>query len=178
MTLHTFIQKLNWRQILIHFVATWFFIYSFQQLAYLTNTTEFEGVQILVNSGDKKASKFLESKNISVGQFISYTFYVYKAWFVGLLVAFFISLIIANRRKWYWVNSIIMLLIVFTLKQFNFLGWTYLKVIFLKPGLLFNSTALYLLTNGIILLLLGIFVFCFRPFNNFIDNNRLIIADH
>jgi hypothetical protein len=180
MTLHTFIHKINWRQILIHFVATWFFIYSFQQLAYLTNPTEYEGVEILVNSGDKKASEFLTKNNIGPGQFVSYAFYASEAWVIGLVIAFIISLIISRRRKWFWVNSLIVFFVAFVLKRLHSLGWIYLKQIFLEPGhlFIFNSTALYLLTNGLLLLLLGILAFSFRPFNDFIEKNRLAIENH
>ena len=178
MTLPTFIQKLNWRQMLMHFVATWFFIYSFRQLAFLTNVKKYQAVQILIYSGESKFSEFLKHTNFTFAQVITYFFYANDAWLIGLLVAFVISLIIAKRWKWFWVNSLIVLLVVFTLKRLDFLGWSYLKEIFLEPGHLFHNTALYLLVNGLVLLALGIFVFFYGPFNNFIDNNRLVFVDH
>ena len=133
---------------------------------------------MLANSGEQKFSEFLKLKGITFGQVTTYLFYAIDTWLIGLLVAFIILLVIAKRRGWFWVNSLIVFLVVFILRLPNFLGWTYFKNIFLEPGHLFNSTTLYLLTNGLVLLSLGIFVFFFRPLNNFIEANRLVIVNH
>lgn len=38
MTIKKFIAGLNWRLVALHFMAAWFFMYSFQTLAVLHNT--------------------------------------------------------------------------------------------------------------------------------------------
>ena len=97
---------------------------------------------------------------------------------MGLIISFVISLTISFKQKWFWLNSLIVFIRAFTLGRLDYLGWQNLKVIFLKPGHLFDNEIFFILTNGFVLLSIGVFVFSFKPFNNFIDNNRLAVANH
>lgn len=177
MTVQYFIQKLNWRQILVHAVATWFFIYAFQLLAYLYNTTMYDGLQKLSNSNDDDLNNFLKDKGFTMGDLILYFYYATAVWLLGLFVAFLISLSISRRKNWFWANALIVSLLMCFLRAYDLLGWSFLKTIFLAPGEIFKSsahyTALYLLTNGTILLALGIFTFSNRRIIAFIDRGNL-----
>jgi hypothetical protein len=178
MTLQSLIQKLNWRQILLHFVATWFFLFAFQQFAFLTSPTKFDASRMFVKTNTDEAVKYLHDKGFSAAEIIRYFFYAKAAWIAGLIIAFIISLTIAKTKGWFWINSLVVFLTVFLLAGQDLLGWTYLKNIFLMPGRIFTDTLFYLLTNGLVLLCLGVFVFSFSKFNNFIDNHNLTINNH
>ena len=182
MTLRNFIQRLNWRQILVHFVATWFFIYAFQFLAYLSNTTMFDGLQKFSSSDQEELNNFLKDKDFTAGQMITYFYYASAVWLLGLIIAFIFSLLISKKRKWFWINSLIVFLLVFFLKEYDLLGWSFLKSIFLTPGKIFKNSpyyvTLYLLTDGLILLGLGIFTFLNRRINEFIDNGNWTAQNH
>jgi hypothetical protein len=74
---------------------------------------------------------------------------------IGILFAFMISLIISNKEKWFWGNSVIVFLIALLLSGFNLLGWSWLT-----PGQIFeNNPVLYFSINSAVLFLLGCFTF-------------------
>ncbi len=178
MTPVDFIQRLKWRQILIHFVAAWFFLYAFQTLAFLYNVRMYDALSKIANANGKSSSFDLKGENFTIGEAITYFYYATATWFVGLIVAMVISLRIAKKRKWFWVNSLVVFLIIIFLKQQELLGWSFLKKIFLSPGEIFKGSAyyttLYLLTNGLLLLAAGIFIFFNKKINEFIDNKDLM----
>lgn len=165
MTLHNFIARLNWRQVAIHFIATWFFMYSFQTLAVLHNTNL---VDLVRQTGKDNVTKALSENKISAPDWIYFTMWRDFANITGLLIAFIISLTISFKRKWFWFNSILVIVFVYTLNWFDLLGWTYLKKLFLTPGEMFNNTTLEFLTNGLFLLALGLLTFFLAKTNRFI----------
>ena len=165
MTIHTFIVRLNWRQVVIHFIASWFFIYSFQILAALHNTNL---VDIIRQTGKDNLRNALNEKNISASDITEIAIWLSIANTIGSLVASGISLTISIRQKWFWVNSFLVFVLFYVLSWLDLSGWTYLKRIFLKPGELFNNTTLEFLANGLILLTLGLFTFFLPGINRFI----------
>ena len=165
MTLRKFLRRLNWRQVAIHFIATWFFMYSFQTLAALHNT---DLIDIVRQSSQEDITKALSESTTSAYQLVYFNLWTGIGNTVGLLVAFIISLSLSIRRKWFWFNSFIVLLVAYVLSWFGLLGWTYLKIIFLTPGEIFSNTTLQFLTNGILLLSLGLLTFFMSQSNKFI----------
>lgn len=165
MAVHNFISRLNWRHILIHFVAAWFFMYAFQTLATLH---DIKLVDIFRQSDAGNIRNNLELNGRTVSD-LSY----FKLWngigkTPGLLIAFIISLIISIRKKWFWFNSFIVLMLMYILSWFGLTGWKYLKRIFLKPGDFFENTTFEFLINGLILLTLGLLTFFLHHTNKFI----------
>jgi hypothetical protein len=79
--------------------------------------------------------------------------------FIGLLVAFIISLGISLYRKWFWLNSVLVLLITYTLFRLDFLLWDYLKVIFRFIGGFMPNVILDFLVDGLVMLFLGLLIF-------------------
>lgn len=154
MTPQKFITRLNWRQIVVHFIATWFFMYSFQTFAILQDTNL---INIFRQSG--------KLNNISGSDISYFLLWTTLSCEIGLLVAVAISLTISIKRKWFWFNSFLVLIIVHILARFDRLGWTYMKIIFLKPGEFFENTKMEFFVDGIILLALGLLTF-FLPFTN------------
>ena len=160
-----FISRLNWRQILIHFVAFCFFIYAFQTLVFLYDT---KIVDIIRQKGDQDIDTALTNNGTDASDLVWFTFLLSTSGLIGLLVAFIISLIVSLKRKWFWLNPLICLFITYFLYRFNFLGWTYLKKIFWMPGKIFHSTTLEFLISGLILLAIGIFCLFLPKVHRFI----------
>ena len=169
MTLKKFISRLNWRQIVIHFVASYFFIYAFKTLAYLYDTKLLDVIR-LSNQGHKIQG--IDTTNYSTSDFIDFIRIPLYTAMVGLLIAFLISLFISIKRQWFWVNSLIAFLLAYFFYRFDLLRWDYLKKIFLAFGQLFSSTFVELLLNGILMLTIGILLFFLRPIMEFIDKSK------
>ena len=173
MTLHKFIARLNWRHVAIHFIATWFFMYSFQTLAVLHDINL---VDIFRQSGKDSLMNAMKENKISGSDLTYFTVWTSLANTIGLLVAFGISLTISIKRKWFWFNSFLVLVVVLILGRFDLLGWKYLKEIFLKPGEIFSTTTLEFLVNGLIILTLGLLTFFLAKTNKFIaKGNRATV---
>ncbi len=165
MTLHKFIAQLNWRQVAIHFIATWFFMYSFQTLAVLHNT---HLVEVFRQTEKDNLTRAINENKIDASALTYFTVWTSFANTIGLLIAFGISLTISIKRKWFWFNSFLVLGLAYLLSWFDLLGWAHLKKVFLAPGEIVKNTTLEFLTNGIILLALGLLTFLLPVTNKFI----------
>lgn len=165
MTVQKFIKRLNWRQVALHFIATWFFVYSFQTFAFLTNTTI---ANIIWDNGKDSIYQALNENKLSAVDVTYFSLWINLAPIIGLLIGFAISLSISIKRKWFWFNSFLVLVLVYILGRLDLLGWHYLKNIFLTPGEIFKNVKLEFFTNGFILLTLGLLIFFLPKTNKFI----------
>ncbi|HEX5154594.1 MAG TPA: hypothetical protein VFW07_24275 [Parafilimonas sp.] len=153
-------SKINWRQILIHAVAAWFFMAAFQTLSYLYNV---DLIKILRQSNFETGTEdVLKKHGISMEEFTAFLLFTNFSALAGLLVAFIISLFVSSRQHWYWINSLLAFILTYILFRFDLLGWEYLRKFFWYPGQLFTSTAIEFLVNGLILLAIG-FLVLFLP---------------
>lgn len=159
------ISKVNWRQMLIHFLAMWFFIQSFFILSFLHD------LRI-----DKIFTEEWKAESTDGTQITSALYWMYISPYVGLLVAFFISLSISIKRKWFWLNSVLVFILAFLLRRVQLDGWKYLKHIFLAPGQIFyHNPILYYLANVLPMFLIGFLLFFSRTTNKFIECSTLKI---
>jgi hypothetical protein len=165
MTIHKFIAKLNWRQVVIHFIATWFFTCSFQTLAILHDTNL---VDVFTQGGGHGLRNAVHENKISASDITYFVMWTSLGNMAGLLLGFIISLIISFKRKWFWFNSFLVLVLVPISGQLHLLGWAYLKKIFLMPGEIFANTTWQYLTDGLLLLSLGLLTFFLASTNKFI----------
>jgi hypothetical protein len=155
----SFLLKLNIRQLIIHFIASWFFIYAFYTL------TSLYDYKFLYNDfaiQNRMLFKYRFSKD----------FFIFKqGGNLGLIIAYVISWQISERRKWFWANSVIVLLVSFTLYYFDLLGWKNLMTAFLTPGQLIfdNYSMASVITNGVIMLAAGVFLLLKKQVIDFID---------
>jgi hypothetical protein len=131
MTLQTFISKLNWRQVLIHFVAFWFFIYAFQTLSYLYNI---KLVDVLRYSHGHPSNETYINNGITASDLSYFALRTSASGIAGLLAAFVISLIISLKRRWFWVNTLMAFILTYLLYEFNLSGWRFLKPVFGTRG--------------------------------------------
>jgi len=120
------------------------------------------------NRGESDFASTLEKNNVDPSRLFYLEVSMSLGKTLGLLVAFIISLTICIKRKWFWVNSLIVFISAYTLSWFNLLGWAYLKNIFLSAGELFNNTTAEVLTNSLLLLTLGLLFFFLPSVNKFI----------
>jgi hypothetical protein len=164
-----YIARINWRQLLIHFLASWFFIHSFITLSYLANTRL---VDIYRGTNEATDMKALFNSGITASDLSDFTIWTTGSGFIGLLVAFVISLIISIRRGWYWMNSLIVLMGTYLLQWVSSLGWTYVRKVFWFIGATIHNTNWEFTVNGIILLAIGVFIFFFHKTNEFIENGN------
>jgi hypothetical protein len=170
MTVHKFISGLSWRQIFIHLVAAWFFMHSFQTLVFLFNT---KLVDVVRQCDRQNILNALDNSSTSTSDFLQFGLWPSFGRTTGLLVAFIISLTISIKRHWFWANSVIVLVAAYLLGWFHLLGWQVLKNIFLAPGQVFKNTTLEFLSNGIILLGLGLLAFFSGLTNEFVSKQPL-----
>jgi hypothetical protein len=154
----------------MHFVAFWFFIHAFQTLSYLYDTKLIDTVR---QSNGQLTNQALVDNKIEASDLAYFVLWTSVSGFVGLLVAFFVSLAISIKRHWFWVNALLAFLLAYILYRFDLLGWTYLKKLFWYLGQKFNSSTIEFLFNGIILLTIGVLIFFLRRSNKFIENRRL-----
>ena len=167
------IAKLNWRHVLMHSVAFWFFVHAFQTLSYLY---DLRIVDIVRQTQGPFRWETVNDNNISTSDFSELIFWNSISGFVGLLVAFVISLSISIKRHWFWVNSLLAFLSVYLLRWFDLLGWTYLKPFFWYPGKKFNDSASEFIINGIFLLIIGFLIFFLKQPNRFIQRTGATTA--
>ncbi|MCU0333886.1 MAG: hypothetical protein MUF62_02420, partial [Chitinophagaceae bacterium] len=73
------------------------------------------------------------------------------------------------KRKWFWLNSVLVFVISYLLKRFDLDGWHYLRQIFLAPGQYVDKHSLsHYLVNGLPMLTLGLLLFFSKFTNRFV----------
>lgn len=166
-----FIAKINWRQILIHSIAFWFFIHAFQTLSYLYDTRI---VDIVRQSKKPFQIETFVDNNIATADFFDFVYWTSVSGVVGLLGAFIISLSISIKRHWFLINSLFAFLLIYILYWFDLLGWNWLKPFFWYLGRKFNDSASEFIFNGTFLLMIGLFIFFLKQPNRFIERKRSV----
>src|SRR4051794_33040469 len=119
MTLSNFVSKLNWRLIVIHLIACWFFIYAFLEFSALH---DLKLIHYIVHHYKDIVDHH------KFGQLTVSEMYYDAVWsslgqLLGLITAFLISLFISRKQNWYWVNSVIVLLISILSGRVWDFGW-------------------------------------------------------
>ena len=151
MTAPRFITRLNWRLILLHFVACWCFAYAFNLFSWLHDC---DYVKYVLTHSNKEIFKMPGLTSRRVADLALWSELSYPA---GLLTCFIFSIIISVKRHWFWLNGFVSFFVSCLLFHFKFTGWIWLKFIFLTPGQLFGDfSAGYFILNGSILLILGL----------------------
>ncbi len=171
MTNRNIIYKTNWRQITTHLFATILFILAARQFAVLN---DMQIITAIDKYGYPDALKHLVDEG-NIGTRLSY-FVLWKnmSALIALLISFVISLILTIRNKGFWQNSIIVLLTALLLSRIGFLDNKTINVIFFSFGDLFSNLGLQykFIANGILLTLIGTFIFLSKLTRNFIYKLR------
>ncbi len=166
MTLSNFLSKLNWRLILIHFVATWFIFHALWQLGYLY---DYDFLEDIMHHNFKSISNH---EGPTVGERLSTLLLrAILIGLVGVLISFAISLLLSAKYKWYWVNSSIVFFIAFITCCFHRFYWSHIRFIFQAPGSLFKLDWANILANGLVMLTIGLLLFFNKRLIRFINGN-------
>lgn len=96
------IKGLNWRQILIHFLAIWLIMYAFNLSSYLIDIRIFK---MIIPGNKPDLMQALKEETVSWDEVKTYIYLTSSFWFYGLLLGLLISLIISIKRHWFWVNT-------------------------------------------------------------------------
>ena len=162
----SFIKKLNWRHILIHFLAIWSFITSFKYFSYLYDTRLFK---IIIPGNSSAYLEAIKTQKIFLTEIVDYAYVVNSSWLLGLLSACIISLVISLRKHWFWVNSLLSFLAVFIVNIILFKRGHpegYFAAIYNNPIPLSVTTSMII---GLLCLTIGCWLFFSRFVNNFIS---------
>lgn len=168
MAFDNFLSKLNWRLILVHFIASWFFMYAFAELLILHNFKFIMSLWDIIAAKKLGTHKFLPG---DAERLVSVTLWMNYSYCFGLLTALIISLLISYKKRWYLLNSLIAFTIAFITWQFHIPGLQYLKMIFIAPGRFFSDhSRWFYITNGIVMLFLGLLLFFSKTSIHFINS--------
>ena len=174
MSYTNFISRLNWRQILLHLIASIFFVHSFHSFSYLYDINI---TNILQHSYGQPAEKIFTENKINILQLNYYSLWTGISGFIGLFVAFLFSLIISLRRHWFWLNSLIVVLLAYALYRLNLLGMTYVTQFRWHVAQKVNNSIAVFLIAGLILLLSGLLTFFLKKTNKFITSMKFYSVD-
>lgn len=164
MTPSTGFSKINAKLIGLHLVAGWFLMTGFYTISFLTN------IQF--------AEEFKTTTPFSAGAWWgqvpnSFVSTIIVSGFAGLIISFIISLSICIRKKWFWLNAVIVLILSLLLLKFFWILWNNVKPFAWFAGARFNNISLEFLVNGIILLSIGLFIFFSKWTNQFIQKKKV-----
>lgn len=161
MTFSDFTSKLNWRLMIVHILACWFFFQAFQLFGFLYDYKYLEQIRLHNYKG-------LDGRRIAM--------IPYRAALIGLgafLCGFAISVTLSFKYKWSWVNSIIVFLGAFLLLFLDRFYFAYIKPVLHFPGRFFKSDWAYILTNGSFMLAVGLLLFFLKGIVKFIEGKKL-----
>jgi hypothetical protein len=139
-------NRLSWQRLLLNAIAFWLIYNGFGTLSFLNELQLAELARHHANLGKELAN---DGTTMTVGKmFIG----VAIASIVGLLFAFFISLVASVRRRWHWLNAVLGLVLVVLLIRYLPLNRDYLLKL---PGSQFAG-AWYYWVYGFIMVVTGI----------------------
>jgi hypothetical protein len=123
------------------------------------------------SKGQHSRGNFID-KGFTGSDLLSLSLWLSIAGFIGLLFAFIVSVVVSVRRRWFWVNALIVSVAIYFLYVFRLLGWEYVGYVFGFPGSLLNNTAARCLTTGVILLTIGLLILFSKRTEQFVGNNK------
>lgn len=160
------LRKINYLQIIVHFTAFYFFIFSLQTFSYLFNITQIEKIE---RYGFENVLKNHDQYGIDIEDIAYFSFWPSIACLLGIICAFIISIVISKIKNWSFLNSFIVLIISYFLYRFDFLGWDYLRP-FLSLGQFASSYRLNFIITGTFLMIISLIIFFSKWTNRIIQN--------
>ena len=159
--MESFFSKLNVKLLVIHFIAFWLFIYAFQTLSFLYDFNFLVFLPVEARINDVPRVNF-DMKVVT------------QAGLLGSIAGYVISWRISLKRNWFWLNSVLIFVLIYVLKLYDLLGWSKLQKVFLLHGQIFRlNTRTFYITNGLIMLAIGCFLLFSGRVKRFIDGKRV-----
>lgn len=164
------LNKINFRLIVVHFIACWLFIHAFQIFSYLS---DIEILEVSHEGSAKELDNLLKvNQQTNIARISYYIIYYMLAPLVGLLAAFFISIIMSVKKNWFWPNSLLAPTAAYLLIYFDSSGWSFIKkMLFFQVRITSEVVFTYIL-NGSVLLLLGLFLLFSKKAILFIEKGK------
>ena len=158
-------RKINWRQILIHFLASLFFMYAMKTIMLLYDVELIE-----LEDRIKDINWFLRIRQTkSSDEIFNYILWTSIGGAIGIFISFIISLIISLRKKWFWLNSLIAFAIIFILRRTARIESDYSDYSNFLPGHFF-SIKTEIILNSTLLIIMGILIFTSKLSNKLIQD--------
>jgi len=156
--MQSFLSKLNIRLLVVHFIAFLFFTLAFQVLGHLHD------YQFLFHlSEHMNRLNFLARFNADME-------FVQQAGNIGLLAAYVISWFICTKHNWHWLNSVLVFLLLFLLKNFVLPKWVPYNKVVMRPGGLFNVQSLWgHIIMATLFIALGLLIFFSKKLIKYIE---------
>ncbi|MBB4803056.1 hypothetical protein HNP37_003131 [Flavobacterium nitrogenifigens] len=161
-------QKINYIQIIFHFVATYFIMFSFKTFSWLNYIKVIEAAAI---HGPKYVMENLEKLQITTVEIAYFNFWPNIISLVGIVFSFIISITISKIKKWSILNSFIVLIIIYLLYRYNTLGWNYFKI--LAIGSFIDDYHLNFIITGSFFLIIGLVIFFSKWTNRIIEKRQI-----
>lgn len=158
--------KLNFLQILFHFIATYCCIFLFRTLSWIYNIRILE---ITEKYGVKNVIKDFNHYGIQETDIWNVTAFPSIATLIGMLFATIISIIITIKRKWSLINCLVVFIICFAVNYFNLPIFDYLKKFHTIRFI--DNLLIQLIFTCVIFFVMGIFLFFSKNTNNLIEKN-------
>ncbi len=159
-------KKINYVQIIFHFIGTYFIIFSFQSFSWLKDLKIIELTEI---HGARNVFDNQEKYGITPVDIALISFWPSVACLVGIVFGFITSIVISKIKKWSILNSFIVLIITYLLYRFHLLGWDYIRK-FLSVGRFIDDYQSKFIINGSLLLIIGLIIFFSKWTNRIIQN--------
>lgn len=127
MTFSYYISKVNWQLIITHLVATFFIIIAARQFAILNDPGFIESFD---KYGVDNGLKHLAKEDNFPTRLVYFSLWTNLSSFIGVMLAFVISLILTIKRKVFWANAIIVFIMVFLLNRLGLFNNKIIDTIF------------------------------------------------
>lgn len=155
-----FIEKLNYRLIIFHLLATIFLLLGAKRFSLLY---DLDFIEAYYNYGSTEYLHHLnDTTGGTIGERIAYLLYATAfSTLIALIISFIISLTISLRTRIFLVNSFFVLIIGFLINRFGLLDVAFIKTVTNAIGNLFISYGLkyVIIINGGLLTTIGIVVY-------------------
>lgn len=161
-------KRINYLQIILHFIATCFFIFSFQFYSAIYNIRI---LKLISENGVENVLKNAEDYGITIIDMWNFNFTAFISSLIAIIVVFIISILISVKRKWSVWNSLIVLILSFFLSHFDFFGLYTIKKYF-SPGYFIDDLLISFLTSGSFFLAIGFVILFSKYLNRLIENQR------
>jgi len=163
-------KKLNPRLLIAHGAIMLIFMFAFQLYASLYSV-QITTAALLDNSSKEAMHEIAKKGLLNDGTFTYYWLFNGISSFAGLLTAFFISLSITIFRKWFWLNSLLVFIVLYFANKLNLTGWNHFKILFFTPGKIWfrGNLYLYFFICATVFNISGLLLFFLKPVNNFIE---------
>lgn len=158
-------QRINYIQIIFHFIASYFIMFSFRTFSWLRDIRLIELSQI---HGSQYVMDNHKKLGITLEEIAYFNFWPNIYSLIGIVFALVISIVISKFKKWSVLNSFIVLILIYLLYRYNSLGWDYFRI--LAIGRFIDDYRLNFIITGSFFLIIGLIIFFSKWTNRLIQN--------